>query len=462
MRYANGKAEDLKIAYIGGGSKNWAWRLMIDLACEEQLSGTVKLYDIDYSSACGNRDIGNSFSDRPEAKSKWKYEAVRELKDAIKEADFIIISILPGTFKEMHSDVHLPEKYGIYQAVGDTVGPGGIMRAIRTVPIYLDFAENIKRYAPNAWVINYTNPMTLCTRALYAGFPEIKAFGCCHGVFHGQEILAHALKKLRGIEVPHRSDVRINVLGINHFTWIDKASYKNMDLMPVYKEFAEKYGDEGFEPEGKDSWELSVFSSANKVSFDLYKRYGVMVTSGDRHLAEFLPPWYLTDPEKVKQWKFHLTTVNYRIQQDIKREEYRKKVLAGEEIVELVPGEEEEILQIKALLGLGEMVTNVNMPNLGQIRGIPAGCVVETNAYISKDSIQPVFSGGLPNDIQNLVMRHVLNQETVLEACLKRDKELAFRAFLNDPLVTVGLKDARELFDQMLFNIRLYLVGWNV
>ena len=110
MEYHNDKISGLNIAYIGGGSKNWAWKLMCDLALEEQLSGTVKLYDIDYQSACENREVGNNLSKRPDAKGKWKYEVVSTLKEALTGADFVIISILPGTFKEMHSDVHTTRK----------------------------------------------------------------------------------------------------------------------------------------------------------------------------------------------------------------------------------------------------------------------------------------------------------------------------------------------------------------
>ena len=134
----------------------------------------------------------------------------------------MVISILPGTFNEMYSDVHTPEKYGVYQSVGDTTGPGGIIRALRTIPMYVEFAENIKQYCPAAWVINYTNPMTICTRTLYKVFPSIKAFGCCHEVFDTQLDVADMLKVFKGIEGATTHDIKVNVLGINHFTWIDK------------------------------------------------------------------------------------------------------------------------------------------------------------------------------------------------------------------------------------------------
>lgn len=173
---------DVKIAYIGGGSKGWAWKFMADLALEESFSGEVRLYDINFESAKTNEIIGNRISEQKSAKSKWRYKAVKEIGEALEGADFIVISILPGTLDEMEIDVHLPEEYGIYQSVGDTPGPGGVIRALRTIPIYMEFAEAIRKYSPTSWVINYTNPMALCVRTLYTVFPKIKAIGCCHEV----------------------------------------------------------------------------------------------------------------------------------------------------------------------------------------------------------------------------------------------------------------------------------------
>ena len=198
MRYVNGKAEDLKIAYIGGGSRGWAWGLMSDLAAADDMSGSVYLYDIDLEAAKRNEVIGNKVKELKDCKSPWDYKAVETIGEALQGADFVVISIIPGTFDEMESDVHAPEKYGIYQSVGDTTGPGGLIRALRVVPMFEEIAGAIKEYCPEAWVINYTNPMTVCVKTLYRTFPEIKAFGCCHEVFGTQKLLPliHLQKRL--------------------------------------------------------------------------------------------------------------------------------------------------------------------------------------------------------------------------------------------------------------------------
>lgn len=463
MIYEGNKVNGIKIAYIGGGSRGWAWGLMSDLANEEKLNGDLYLYDIDFKAAKDNEIIGNSLKGRDDIKSKWNYKAVTSLEEALTGANFVIISILPGTFDEMESDVHAPEKYGIYQSVGDSVGPGGLVRALRTIPMYVEIAEAIKAFCPDAWVINYTNPMTLCTRTLYEIFPQIKAFGCCHEVFGTQKVMASALKDIMGIQDVKREDVKVNVLGINHFTWIDKASYKGMDVMPVYKQFVDKYYETGYEEGEKGHWMNSTFSSAQRVKFDLFRRYGVAGAAGDRHLAEAVPgKWYLKDPETVKAWKFGLTTVKWRKENLKERLEKSARLVSGEEKFELKETGEDGVNQIKALLGLGDLVTNVNIPNVGQMKDVPLGAVVETNALFRRDSVSPIMAGRLPNEVHSLVIRHVENQETILKAALNKDKELAFAAFVNDPNVNISLDDARKLFEEMLQNTKKYLPGWDL
>lgn len=234
MKFESDQASDLRIAYIGGGSRGWARGFMSNLSREKSLSGTVALYDIDREAAEDNRVIGNALMGRSDVNGGWKFEVADTLADSLRGADFVVISILPGTFDEMESDVHAPEKYGIYQSVGDTTGPGGIVRALRTLPMYVEIANAIKDCAPGAWVINYTNPMTLCVRTLYEVFPQVKAFGCCHEVFGTQKLLSRMLEDQAGVKDVPREAIHINVLGVNHFTWIDKAAYGHTDLFPLY------------------------------------------------------------------------------------------------------------------------------------------------------------------------------------------------------------------------------------
>ena len=277
--------DSIKIAYIGGGSKEWARTFMNDLALSSGLSGEVALYDIDLASAIRNKKIGERINESDKTVSRFKYEVYENLADALTGADFVVISILPGTFEEMRSDVHTPERYGIYQSVGDTAGPGGVLRAMRTVPVYFDFARAIEKYCPNAWVINYTNPMSICVKALYDTFPKIKAFGCCHEVFHTQDMLCAILKDVTGVSAA-RSELETVVSGVNHFTWITTAKYKDTDILALLPDFINSHYETGFSDLGScEDYLRDPFACANRVKFDMYRRYGVLPTGGDRRHA---------------------------------------------------------------------------------------------------------------------------------------------------------------------------------
>lgn len=459
MNYSNNKVSDVKIAYIGGGSRGWAWTFMTDLALEPAMSGTIRLYDIDKAAAEKNAVIGNAVTAREDSVGKWNYEVFDSLETALTGVDFVVISILPGTFDEMASDVHLPERHGIYQSVGDTAGPGGLVRALRTIPMYVEIARAIRSYCPDAWVINYTNPMSLCVKTLYHVFPEIKAFGCCHEVFGTQKVLKAAVEEVCGEKDVPRNEIMVNVLGINHFTWFDKASYKGYDLFPVYEEFIKRHS-EGYNDPDRN-WANSTFNCAHLVKFDLFKKYGAIAAAGDRHLAEFMPgDSYLKDPETVQGWKFGLTTVDWRKNDLVERLAKSDRLYKGEQQVDLKPTGEEGILLIKALCGLTRVVSNVNIPNTyGQITNLPASAVVETNAVFSKDAIAPVVAGALPENILPLVKVHTDDHELILKAALEYDKDAAFEAFMNDPLVKgrITEEEGKALLDDMIRNTLKYL-----
>jgi alpha-galactosidase len=464
------KSDLLKICYIGGGSRNWAWVFMQDLAFEKEISGGIELYDIKPEDAKTNETIGNSLMEKYN-RGRWKFHANPSLEDALGGSNFVFVSILPGDFEEMAVDVHLPEKYGIYQSVGDTAGAGGIIRAMRTIPQFREIARAIQKYAPGAWVLNYTNPMSICTRTLYKEFPDIKAFGCCHEVFNTQKLLAAVLEEagLAPAGSIKREDITTRVLGINHFTWIDRASWKGVDIFPYYKQFTDKYAGPGFRKAGAattfagggadaspaekqdEALRRKYFSSAERVKMDLFRRYGLIAAAGDRHLAEFCPhSWYLASPELAESWGFALTPVSWRIANRnalIRRAEaYRE----GTKTLVPVESGEEGIKIIKALLGLGSFVSNVNMPNRGQMPDMPPEAVVETNAFFSRDAIEPLVCEELPPDLRALIMPHVLAQEGVIEAVFERDREKAFRVFSHDLAVqSLPPADARSLFDEM-------------
>jgi alpha-galactosidase len=456
MYYENNTAKDLKLAYIGGGSRGWAWILMNDLKKATDMQGTVYLYDIDYQAAQVNETIGNRIDGKG-----WKYKATETIGETLQDADFVIISILPGTFDEMAVDVHTPEKYGIWQSVGDTAGPGGFIRALRTIPMIREIARNIRRYCPKAMVINYTNPMSVVIGTLYREFPEIKAYGCCHEVFGTQKLLACALKEMEGIQVS-RNDITVNVVGVNHFTWFTDGRYQNYDLLEVYTRFIEKYYDIGYNTAaGGDlgNWMNNSFRNNAKVRMDLFKRFGCVGAAGDRHLAEFMDPEdYLADPECVKRWNFGLTTVQWRKDDLKERLDRSARLYSGEEVYELRETGEEGALQMRAVLGLSSMVTNVNLPNYGQIPNLPLGTIVETNASFRRGEVKPVFAGNVPDSIYPLISRAARENEMIIDAGFSGDLEFAYSKFRQlNMLKKLTEEQKRALYNEMVAGTKAYL-----
>ena len=452
------RADKIKIAYIGGGSRGWAWGLMSDLAEERSMSGEVRLYDIDAEAAKKNEVIGESIRRHYPDCADWKYRQTATLEEALRGADFVIISILPGTFEEMGYDLDLPAEYGILQPVGDSTGLGGIVRALRTIPMFREIALAIKKFCPTAYVINYTNPMTVCVKTLYEVFPQIRAVGCCQEVFGTQKLLAKAYEEYSGTAVDYR-DIETEVAGVNHFTWLTKAFYQNTDLMPYYRRLASEYAETGYEEGKDDNWMNSVFDCAHRVKFKLFNEFGAIAAAGDRHLAEFCPrSWFLQDKEQISGWKFSLTPIGWR-KKDLKERLRRSEsMVKGEMPFELKETGEVGVRMIKCLCGIDAFRTNVNMVNTGQLPCAKKGAVVETNAYFSGIGIEPIVCvTELPAAVSAMIGRVIDVQEMVVEAGLREDRQLAFQAFCLDPMNTLTLEQSEKLFDEMLDKTKKYL-----
>ena len=453
---------ELKIAYIGGGSRGWARKLMIDLALCPELTGIVALYDIDMASARLNEELGNSLQDRPGVVSRWRYAAVPTLQQALQDADFVALSIQPGTLECMGAEIEIAEQHGMYFPVGDTTGAPGLVRGLRSAIIYEEFAHRIAAECPNAWVINYTNPMAICTRTLTRVEPRLKTFGCCHEVFGTQRMLASLVSQHLDVSpVPTRDEIRINVSGINHFTLIDRAHFKDVDLLElVRRHIAEPGVLRPYTPQEVESWH-DWFHSADQVKFELFRRWGVLPAAGDRHLVEFVPG-FTRSPEELFRWGVIRTPISYRIGRWTNAPQETRDLIAGRTPLTLDASGEEGVAQIRALLGLGDLITNVNVENAGQICNLPLHAVVETNAHFGRDAVEPLASGELPPALQSLVAHHVSNQEMIVEAALTHDQELAFAAVLNDPANRLPVDESWKMFNEMLSASREFLPGWKI
>lgn len=436
----------LKIAYIGGGSRGWEHTLMRDLALCPELNGEIRLYDIDMEAARQNQSLGNWLQGQPGVLSSWQYRLAASLGEALDGADFVFISIQPGSLDLMEREIAIAEEHGLYYPVGDSTGFPGLMRGLRSVLIFEKFAHAIARYCPAAWVINYTNPMTVCARTLTRAEPALKVFGCCHEVFNAQEILAEVVQETRQLDQrPARDQIKVNVLGINHFTWFDEARFGEIDLLALLRQHLAEPGVRRFYTQAEVEQENDWFVDFRQVKYELFERFGLLAAAGDRHLCEFLPG-LISSPQELFHWGIIRTPVSYRKQRYIDSPRLIRSYLSGETPFDLRPSGEEAVRQVKALLGLGDFVTNVNLPNAGQVINLPLGSVVETNALFSLDSVRPLLAGSLPPGVHGLIATHVHNQEALVEAAMTRNADLAFQALVNDPSITIPLERAWEMF----------------
>jgi alpha-galactosidase len=281
-------------------------------------------------------------------------------------------------------------------------------------------------------------------------------------VFATQQMLAEIASRYLPVEgTPARAEIRVNVTGINHFTWIDRAMYGNADLLELLRRYVEEPGVlRPYSRKEVESWG-SWFRSAEQVKFTLFQRFGLLAAAGDRHLVEFLPG-FIRSPEELFRWGIIRTPVAWRISNWQKAPEKTRDLMAGREPLRLESSGEEGVGQIRALVGLGDLITNVNLANRGQIPNLSSEAVVETNAAFSRDEVRPLAAGPLPAGLQPIIARHIANQELIIKAALACDKGLAFQAVLGDPTHQLPLDEAWSMFREMLGASREFLPGWTI
>lgn len=454
----------MTIAYIGGGSRQWAPNFVRDMALSE-LDGEARLYDVNHESAQLNARFGNWVEEGYETTGTWTYEAVEDLDEALGGADAVITSTQFNPAETFVYDLDIPQEYGIHGAVAATIGPGGVMRAMRTIPLYRRFAAAIREHCPDAWVFNFTNPVHFVTRALYDEYPDINAVGLCHEVMGTRFHLSRLAEEHLGMNATHE-DITVNIKGINHFTWLDEAYCNGVDLWPLLEDLVDsEQANQEFTPENLE--DDGVFVDNQQVTWELFRRFGVFPAAGDRHLVEYAN-WFLHGGEEtLNRWGIKRTGSDYRAKHwnpaESKQTTDVQAWLDGEREFELEPTSEVFADMLEALVGGDPFTTNVNMVNTGQISDIETGAVVETNALVRDNEIRPLSTGGFPRQVRSMINTHVDTIETVIEASRTGDVDEAFKGLLIDPQVrTLSPDDSRDMFAELVAAEESYLSMWNL
>lgn len=425
----------IKIAFIGGGSVMWTPGLVNDLALTGTLAETeLVLHDVDSEAlefmlpVC--KRIVEQFS------TNIAVTATEDRKEALQDADFVILCVGVGGLDEMRNDLEIPEKYGIRQSVGDTVGPGGLARGLRHIPFAVRVARDMEQLCPDGWLLNLTNPMSTICRGITKA-TSTPTIGLCHEVTSVRDRLATLF------ETPAK-DIILEVAGINHLPVITRCEVGGQDGLALLRKWLSKHDPFELVEGGDLNIVFEVFLDHLAVKLTLFQRMGVLFGAGDRHVAEFLPG-YLTEKDNWgRNYGIHLTTVDHReelarLRRDSLDYYAPSKTVSGEQLAPV----------IAALLGRppGEFV--VNIPNQGQIDNLPRDAVVECVAHIDTLGVQPLAVGSLQLAARAVVGSHVDRQEMIVEAALTGRYDLAKAALASDPLI----RDAQivePMFDELL------------
>lgn len=415
------RASGPKIVIVGGGSTNWCPTLLCDLAHVPELEGSeIVLLDPDRDAAdliqalferiC--RDNGKTFACR----------VARNEEDAFTGADFVLITISTGGLEMMQHDLAIPDKYGIYQTVGDTVGPGGWSRLLRNIPVFTAMVQKIERLAPRAIVLNYTNPMAGLTGALFQA-SRLRCVGLCHGIVGTK----HYISRIFGVEM---NDLSLRFAGVNHLFWITDFTVRGCPGYPALKERLGGGSLLRFDKASKDPMGFSDYN--HRVFSELYEQFGLLGHSADRHTCEFFTR-YLTNPATLKSYKLVRTTIKQRKEMNRESKAQAKRMAAGKE--PMMPPSSETAAQIlKAVIRNEPFFDTVNLPNTGQVENLPLGAVVETPGMVDGGGFLPLAMGTLPVAVRQATEVHCHVQMMTLEASVTGNRKLALQALELDPL----------------------------
>ncbi len=440
-----------KITLIGGGSYAWGPVFLRDILTTPTLAGArLCLHDIHAERMEQVYRLGRKMI--TDFGLNAALERTLSLDDALSGADVIIITITTGGLDAMRADLDIPQKFGIRHAVGDTVGPAGLSRVLRNVPIMAGIARKVDEICPDAFVLNYTNNMSILTRALdaFRTTPN-RTVGLCHE-WHGVRAKLAAL-----FSVPPER-VQAVIAGINHLPWALDLWIDGRNAWGDLPALAERILSGECDPDADDA---SPFADHCRVKMRLFQIYGALPVAGDRHVSEFFGNILTAENDWGARYGVALTSVDYREGMQAFERQMIESALSGE--TPLAPFMQEKSGEaaseiITALVTGGRYTGILNLPNSGQIDNLPRSAVVETLGTIDATGAFAHAIGDVPPGVQSVLERHIRNQEMLFDAALTGDRALALQALLNDPMSAhLDTATATSLLDALLEANRAYL-----
>src|SRR5712692_525499 len=419
-----------KVTFVGAGSAVFARQLITDILAVDGLDeGTFALVDIDATRLELARLIAQRLVEL--SGKRWSVTASTERTAVLEGSDYVISSIEVAVLATVRFDYEIPMRYGVDQCIGDTIGPGGIFKALRTGPVWLEIVADVARLAPRARVINYSNPMSILTLAA-ARSSELEVVGLCHSVQGTSRQLASYL------DIPY-DRITWRCAGINHNAWFTTLEQDGEDLYPLLRRRAT----------------IPEIYERDPVRFEVMLHLGAFVTESSGHFSEYVlyfrkqpdPLARYIRPEYLGESGFYAKNwPDWRHAND----ELIASMLRGETPVPTERGHEYASEIIEAIEVGREATIHGNVVNKGWIDNLPGGCV-EVECLVNRSGLHPVTFGPLPEQLAALNRSHMAVHELVVQALMERDRRKAKYALMLDPLTAAvcSLEEIDRLFEEM-------------
>lgn len=420
-----------KITFLGAGSTIFAKNLLGDCMQVAALQEfEFALYDIDLERLEDSSRMLNQLKENVGA--NLVIRSYTDRKRALQGAKYVINAIQVGGYKPSTViDFSIPKKYGLHQTIGDTVGIGGIFRSLRTIPVMLEFARDMEEVCPDAWLLNYTNPMATITGAMLR-YTNIKTVGLCHSV----QVCANRL--LDSLEMS-KEDIQWKIAGINHMAWLLEITQHGEDIYPEIKKRAKE--------------KQSIIHN-DKVRFELMERFGYYVTESSEHNAEYHPYFIKKNyPELIRDYNIPLDEYLRRCENQIERWKKQREELVGNLNVTHNRTHEYgsyimEAMETDKPIKIGGNVLNTG----GLISNLPTNACVEVPCLVDASGISPTFVGELPEQLAALNRTNINTQLLTVEAAITKKKECIYQAAMLDPHTSAELSidDIIHLCDELI------------
>ena len=422
-----------KITFMGAGSTVFAKNVLGDCILTPSLQDSeIALYDIDIQRLKDSEDMLKNINSNNNGHAKIKSYTNR--KEALRGANYVVNAIQVGGYDPCTiTDFEIPKRYGLRQTIADTLGIGGIFRALRTIPVMLDFAKDMEEVCPNAWFLNYSNPMAMLTGAMLKA-SSIKTVGLCHSV---QKCVPDLLKSLDiGVNA---EDSQWKIAGINHQAWLLEVTKNGKDLYPAIKAKALE-----MQLQGKHS---------DMVRYEMMLNFGYYITESSEHAAEYLPYFIKSKyPELIESFNIPLDEYPRRCIDQIENWKKMRKDMVEDKNLQHTRTHEYASYIMEAMeTGIPYKIGG-NVLNTGLITNLPNEAIVEVPCLIDKSGVTPTYVGKLPQQLAALNRTNINPQLLTIEAALSGKRELIYMAAMLDPHTSseLSIDNIKSMCDDLI------------